>query len=163
MRGDERVWTMLGIPPSHDPRAIRTAYAVRLKAIDPETEPQAFVQLRWAYEEATRALASDEAPLRYEPSTEPSEAAVLVAPMASADTAERRDTSWERYANAIHALLYGHRGEDPWLNPEERDALIENWRKLVDDPATDRLAMPTELSVGRFKSSLKPRRFPPRS
>lgn len=46
------VWRRLGLAPTADGRAIRSAYAARLKAIDPDTDPQAFHALREDYEQA---------------------------------------------------------------------------------------------------------------
>lgn len=49
----------LGIAPSDDPKAIRRAYAARLKTLDPDREPFAFARLREALEWAL-AAAEDE-------------------------------------------------------------------------------------------------------
>ena len=46
----ESCWTILGIAPTSDQRAIRMAYAARLKEIDPEADPQAYIALREAFE-----------------------------------------------------------------------------------------------------------------
>lgn len=45
-------WKVLGIAPTSDTRAIRSAYSALLKAIDPETDPRAFIALREAFEAA---------------------------------------------------------------------------------------------------------------
>jgi hypothetical protein len=45
-------WTELGLEETTDARAIRKAYARRLKAIDPDTDPAAFIALREALDHA---------------------------------------------------------------------------------------------------------------
>ncbi|MES2441811.1 MAG: hypothetical protein V4574_03205 [Pseudomonadota bacterium] len=52
MRWVHPAWKALGIDPTSDTRAIRIAYAARLKEIDPESDPQAFIALREAFETA---------------------------------------------------------------------------------------------------------------
>jgi len=49
------MWDELGIAPCNDPKAIRRAYAARLKQLDPDREPDAFARLRKAYERALDA------------------------------------------------------------------------------------------------------------
>jgi hypothetical protein len=46
------MWEVLGIGATDDPAAIRRAYAVRLKALDPDRDPEGFRALRQAYESA---------------------------------------------------------------------------------------------------------------
>jgi hypothetical protein len=46
------MWDELGIPPCHDTKTIRRAYAARLKKLDPDREPAAFARLRDAFERA---------------------------------------------------------------------------------------------------------------
>jgi hypothetical protein len=57
------VWNELQIKPTKDERAIRRAYADRLRALDPDRDPAAFLRLRAAYE---RALAMAAAAARKE-------------------------------------------------------------------------------------------------
>ena len=46
MIGERQAWTLLGIAPTQDRRAIKRAYAAKLKAIDPDVDVAAFLQLR---------------------------------------------------------------------------------------------------------------------
>lgn len=46
-------WRRLGIAPTEDKRAIKRAYAAKLKATDVENDPRAFIELREALETAT--------------------------------------------------------------------------------------------------------------
>jgi hypothetical protein len=50
------MWEVLGIAPTADTAAVRRAYVAKLRAIDVEHAPAAFIRLREAYE---RALAAD--------------------------------------------------------------------------------------------------------
>ncbi|NML05639.1 hypothetical protein [Sphingomonas sp. G-3-2-10] len=52
MKYRDPCWAILEIEPISDLRAIRVAYTRKLKAIDPETDPQAFIALREAYDAA---------------------------------------------------------------------------------------------------------------
>lgn len=49
----DEAWAILGIEPTDDGRAIKRAYATKLKAIDPELDPAAFIALREAMEWAS--------------------------------------------------------------------------------------------------------------
>jgi hypothetical protein len=46
------IWSILGIEATGDERAIKRAYAKRLKIISPEADPAGYMQLREAYEVA---------------------------------------------------------------------------------------------------------------
>ena len=60
-------WTLLGIEPVKDKKAITAAYRARLVQVNPEDKPEEFKALRAAYEEALRlADAPEEAPVRDE-------------------------------------------------------------------------------------------------
>ena len=49
-------WTVLGIAPTEDVRAVKRAYASRLKECRPEDDPQGFARLREAYDAVLGAL-----------------------------------------------------------------------------------------------------------
>lgn len=54
------VWTLLGIEATDEVRAIKRAYAKRLKETRPADDPEGFQQLRWAYETARQAAENAE-------------------------------------------------------------------------------------------------------
>jgi hypothetical protein len=55
------MWDELGIAPCNDPKAIRRAYAARLKKLDPDRNPEAFARLRRALEWALDGADEDSA------------------------------------------------------------------------------------------------------
>lgn len=54
-------WQVLGVEPGSDRRTIKRAYSQQVKTVNPEDHPEAFMQLRQAYEWAMKTL---EAPAR---------------------------------------------------------------------------------------------------
>jgi hypothetical protein len=66
------MWEVLAIAPTDDARAIRRAYAARLREIDPDRDREAFARLRAALESA---LAGARAAVRQAPSQPPREEA----------------------------------------------------------------------------------------
>ena len=53
------VWSVLGIEPTKDKKAITAAYRGKLKDVNPEDKPEQFKALRAAYEEALRLAQTD--------------------------------------------------------------------------------------------------------
>lgn len=53
-------WTILGISPTKDKKAITAAYRSRLASVNPEDKPEEFKALRGAYEEALRLADQEE-------------------------------------------------------------------------------------------------------
>jgi hypothetical protein len=64
---NDSCWDELGIAPTADDRAIRRAYAARLKTADTEGDPAAFMRLRQAYEDALADADDDFEPVRLPP------------------------------------------------------------------------------------------------
>ena len=54
------MWDELGIAPCADPKAIRRAYAARLKKLDPDRDPETFARLRTAFEWALSRAGDDD-------------------------------------------------------------------------------------------------------
>ena len=48
------VWNILGIEKTKDTSEITAAYRTRLRQVNPEDDPEGFMKLRQAYEEAKK-------------------------------------------------------------------------------------------------------------
>lgn len=116
-------WAVLGIARTDDARAIKRAYSARLKTIDPDADPQAFIALRDALEEAQARIAR--ASLQQ---AQPEQDAAEPAPEPA------QPGSVELNAQAIMAQLYG---EGPIDEPE----LLRHWHALSADPRMDEVGL----------------------
>jgi hypothetical protein len=117
------MWDELGIAPCDDPKAIRRAYAARLKTLDPDREPEAFARLRRAFEWALNgargaaALVAASARREAEPETDRAEPtadhssaphvenAQAAQPQPSAQRADRDDIRDRALLGALDAAL----------------------------------------------------------
>lgn len=144
-------WRRLGIEPGADQSAIRRAYADRLRALDPDADPDAFALLRAARDEALwRArngeVAGDENEddLGYDDDTGLGDP-LADGPAPSSDPIEpdpERASPWglsgidyDAHYDAVRRLLFGS-GEGP-LPPLDQAELCDHVRTLLADPRLD--------------------------
>lgn len=139
--GQAADWALLGIAPTQERRAIRVAYAQRLKAIDPETDPQAFIKLRNAYERVLAGVADPNAAPAIEEGAPPALAELSAdpAPAEREEAAAKEEDASEARARAILSLLWGNETGQLWLAPEAQEALRTHWQALLADPNMERL------------------------
>lgn len=139
---DDGVWDVLGIAPTSDTSAIRRAYARRLKAIDVDRDPPAFMALREA-----RDIALDEAAAGLHDGTTPDDLANApaasgpaeeVAPAgrpAESAAAERAPDTVDHHLPAIERLLLAGEAGDAI-----EAAFIRHFEAMLADPRLDEIA-----------------------
>jgi hypothetical protein len=161
-------WGTLGIDPTSDTRAIRTAYSAKLKAIDPDTDPAAFIELREAFEAAKFQAQwvdeqddeedEDEEAYDYDAWEEPApeyhirplaHAADPAEPPALADEAPGPASPWapirpadaDAHAHALVTLLHSNdRTRNPYPSDAQTEEMLAHWRAIAGDPRMQEIA-----------------------
>jgi len=134
MTSGGNIWEVLGIVPTDDRRTIRSAYAVRLKAIDPEADPKAFVRLREAMDRALMLV--DSRPAVAVDRHGAAGAGLDVAGPAELDP--RFDL--ERETQTLSRMLFDG------LQPGEADAsLIQSLRRIWANPVAEHIETATQI------------------
>ncbi|MCW3835759.1 hypothetical protein ACFQ1E_05485 [Sphingomonas canadensis] len=141
-------WHELGIEPTNDPRAIRAAYSAKLKAIDVDREPEAFIALREAFEfvqsfvksiNSTPGSTREAAP---DPPEEPSREAEE--PFRS-DWPAQPPIGTQAHYHALEALLTDWAGQDPCLSDGEKSEALAHWTAIAADPHLQQISALDEL------------------
>lgn len=162
MSGLHGPWKLLGIEPTEDSREIRRAYAVRLKTIDVDRDPQAFIALREALEQAQNearwmAFSREDEEKEGEDDEDSPDGAedddatpfpfhfdfddfdrdslaaeVALAPAAPNPWGPPTDKDYDDRARALAQLLYEHAEESP--DARQAEAMLEHWQRIIRDP-----------------------------
>lgn len=133
--GESEIWAALGIAPTSDQRAIRAAYAARLKAIDPDSDPGAFVSLREAF---TLARAGDagsaaEVPMAVLDMPVPAQEVSAPPPQAPPPPAGDAESFHARIGVLAGLFEAAARSPHPWLSRDAKAVLRENWRGIAEE------------------------------
>ncbi|HEX5183132.1 MAG TPA: hypothetical protein VFW19_08270 [Allosphingosinicella sp.] len=137
------IWQRLGLERTGDVDAIRRAYARRLKAIDPESDPNSFIALRQALQSALAQAraARPEAPAEPFPAAEASEPAPAPEPPMPSVPSPDRPRLDEAPLRRVQALLFGDAAD---FDPE---ALEAETRALLGDPALEQVDVSRQMEA----------------
>jgi hypothetical protein len=107
------IWNELDIEPTDDLRTIKRAYAIRLKKVHPEDDPDGFQRLRQAYEQARRWAEYEQqsASRPAEGTVASPEPAETGEPALSAEQ-EEREQCWQALNQALESVADSIAGQD---------------------------------------------------
>jgi hypothetical protein len=141
-------WDVLGIPPTDDQRSIQLTYTARLKAIDPDLDPQAFIALRKAYETALRAarcVGSDHQPVTMLSPFKAHDPEVL---RHLASVATPLPAAIEAHAETLSALLNSAPDRiERWPTKQERQSMLAHWHAIAASPQLEEVALFARLEI----------------
>lgn len=160
-------WNVLGIEPTSDQRAIRVAYTAKLKAIDPEVDPQAFIELREAFDAARVQaqwvdLPDDgeedwDADWDYDPDAEP-EGGYSYSPITGMATPAAESAADDKYRALADFLLPGGERRTTPLSDEAERQLHALFEAALDDPRMETIAF--QADADRWFAEILARAWP---
>lgn len=150
-------WDELGIAETKDSKAIRRAYASRLRAIDQQKDPAAFQRLRQAYEWALNRVsqpAMEEPPPAEPAESGPQEAIAEDAPQELTPDEILTQSLVERMREAMQAGRYDI-AFDAYDKGSAQGVLPFGYREYLLDAMMETIVRDSNLSVDQFGHFLK--------
>lgn len=141
------IWEILNISATKDKDMIRNAYRKQLKNVNPEDDPEGFMNLRSAYEQAVLEADSPDDETKTQDAVrwdEPDEMSEI-----EKMTPKQRIDHWLGKADSLYQSFYDRIREEPW-------------RMLLEDDVCQRLDMADETRVSLLQYLLEHTKFPNR-
>lgn len=118
------IWTILEIEATKDTEEIRQAYRKKLKTVNPEDDPEAFMELRSAYEAAMKAAEQSAEVDEAEPASEN--------PQSDSVIMQELDDLYQDYARRIQAEEWHRLFEtDPYQALETEETVLDECLRYI--------------------------------